>query len=78
MFFLMYFTINRIGDVKDSVLASSAVNRVFEPRSGQTKAMKLICVASLVNNIVYAVTLDYKYLLGFLPNKNCYSKIVSE
>ena len=42
----MYFTINRIGDVKDSVLASSAVNRGFEPRSGQTKAIKLICVAS--------------------------------
>ena len=43
----MYFTINRIGGViVGGVLASSAVNRVFEPRSGQTKAIKLIYVAS--------------------------------
>ena len=45
----MYFTINRIGDVKDSVLASSAVNRGFAPRSGQTKATKLIFAASPVS-----------------------------
>ena len=29
--------INRIGGVMVSVLASSVVERVFEPRSGQTK-----------------------------------------
>ena len=31
---------NRIGGVRDSVLASSAVDRGFEPRSGQTKEYK--------------------------------------
>ena len=30
-----------------SVLASNAVDRVFEHRSGQTKTITLVCVASL-------------------------------
>ena len=42
----LYFTINCIGGVMVSVLASSAVIRGFEPRSGQTKAIELIFVAS--------------------------------
>ena len=37
---------NRIGGVMVSVLASSAVDRGFEPRSGQTKDYKLVFVAS--------------------------------
>ena len=43
---LLFFQ-NRIGGVMVSVLASSAVDRGFEPRSGQTKdLMKLVFVAS--------------------------------
>ena len=34
-------TINRIGGLLASVLASSAVNRGLEPRSGQTKDYKI-------------------------------------
>ena len=34
-------TINRIGGVLASVLASSAVNRGLEPRSGQAKDYKI-------------------------------------
>ena len=34
--------VNRIGGVMVSVLASSAVNRGFEPRSGQTKDNKIV------------------------------------
>ena len=38
---------NRIGGVMVSVLASSAVDRGFEPRSGQTKNYKIgICCFS--------------------------------
>jgi hypothetical protein len=38
---------NSIGGVMVSVLASSAVDRGFEPKSGQTKDyIKLVCVAS--------------------------------
>ena len=37
------FTRNHIGGVMVSVLASSAVDRGFEPRSGQTKDYK-ICI----------------------------------
>ena len=41
------YCINRIGDVMVSVLASSAVNRGFEPRSGQTKDYRIgICCFS--------------------------------
>jgi hypothetical protein len=39
--------INRIGGVMASVLASSAVDRRFEPRSGQTKNYEIgICCFS--------------------------------
>ena len=41
--------IDRIGGVMVSVIASSAVNRGFEPRSSQAKTMKLVCVASLLS-----------------------------
>ena len=37
---------NRIGGEMVSVLASSAVDRVFEHRSGQTKTIQLVCVDS--------------------------------
>ena len=37
---------NRIGVVMPSVLASSAVDRGFELRSGKTKTIKLVFVAS--------------------------------
>ena len=37
---------NRTGDVMDSMLAVSAVDRGFEPRSGQTKDYKIGIVAS--------------------------------
>ena len=43
---LLHFCINRIGGIMVSVLASSAASRRFEPRSVQTKAIKLIFVAS--------------------------------
>ena len=36
----------RIGGVMVSDLASSAVNRVFDPRSGHNKTMQLVLVAS--------------------------------
>ena len=41
LFFILYFNLNRIGGVMVSVLASSAVDRGFEPRSGQTKDYKI-------------------------------------
>jgi hypothetical protein len=40
---------NRIGGVMFSVLASSAVDRGFKPRSGQTKELELAFVASLLS-----------------------------
>ena len=42
----LLFLLNRIGDVMVSVLASSAVECGFEPRSGQTKDYKIGIVAS--------------------------------
>ena len=45
--FMLEFEYNCIGGVMVTVLASSAVDRVFEPRSGQTKDYKLgICFFS--------------------------------
>ena len=40
------FISNRIGGIMVSVLASSAVDRGFEPRMGQTKDYKIGIVAS--------------------------------
>ena len=37
---------NRIGGVMDSVLASSEVDRGFEPSQVKPKTMKSVCVAS--------------------------------
>ena len=46
--FILLNAIHYIGDVMVSVLASSAVDRGFEPRSGQTKDYKLgICCFSV-------------------------------
>jgi hypothetical protein len=43
----MLIFVNRIGSVMVSVLALSAVDRGFEPRSGQTKDYKIgICCTS--------------------------------
>jgi hypothetical protein len=45
--FFYHSSRNRIGDVVVSVLAMSAVDRGFEPRSGQTKEYKIgICCFS--------------------------------
>ena len=42
-------TWNLIGDVMVSVLASSVIDRGFEPRSGQTKDYKIgICCLSTI------------------------------
>jgi hypothetical protein len=42
-----HLSVNRIGDVMVSVLASSVVDRGFEPRSGQTKDYQIgICCFS--------------------------------
>ena len=41
-----YSELNRIGGVMISVLASSAVDRGFEPRSVKPKTMNLVFVAS--------------------------------
>jgi hypothetical protein len=42
--FTLFLLLDRIGGVVVSVLVSSAVNHVFEPRSGQTKHNKIgIC-----------------------------------
>jgi hypothetical protein len=44
---MIYYSRNRIGGVMVSVLISSAVDRRFEPRSGQTKDYKIgICCFS--------------------------------
>ena len=40
---------NRIGGVVVSVVVSSAIDRGFEPRSGQNKTIKLVFVASLLS-----------------------------
>jgi hypothetical protein len=40
--------------------------------------MPIVHISGMIILIVYAVILEYKYLLGFLQLKNCYSKIVSE
>jgi hypothetical protein len=43
---VIFSFVNRISGVMVRVLASSAVDRGFEPRSGQTKDYKLVFVAS--------------------------------
>jgi hypothetical protein len=44
----IFFSWNRIGDVMVSMLTSSAVDRGFEPWSGQTKDLKIgICCFSI-------------------------------
>ena len=53
---------NRIGDVMVSVLASSAVDHGFEPRSGQTKDYKVVFVASL--NKFWITFLSYAEFWG--------------
>ena len=50
MYFLLVFhvlswLVNRIGGVMVNVFASSVVDRVFEPRSGQPKTIQFVCVA---------------------------------
>ena len=44
-----YMDKNRIGGVIINVFASNAVDREFDPGSGQTKDYKLIVVASLLS-----------------------------
>jgi hypothetical protein len=45
-FYVYRYFQNRIGGVIVSVLASSAVDRGFEPRSDQTKDYKIVIVVS--------------------------------
>ena len=57
---------NRIGDVMVSVLASSAVDRGFEPRSGQTKDYKIgICCFSAKHT---ALRIKSKHWLAWNEN----------
>jgi hypothetical protein len=50
---------NRIGGVMVSGLASSAVDREFEPRSGQTKDYKIgICCISAINTALRRMSKD--------------------
>ena len=47
---IIVYRANRIGEVMVSVLVSSAVDRGFEPRSGQTKDYKIgICCFSAMH-----------------------------
>jgi hypothetical protein len=51
---------NRIGGVMVSVLASSAVDRGFEPRSGQTKDYKIgICCFSAKHEALRSKSKDW-------------------
>ena len=45
-FYYLYLAYNCIGSVMDSVFASSAVDRGFEPQSSQTKDYEIVIVAS--------------------------------
>ena len=45
----MYCTVNCIGGVMVSVLATSAVGHGFKPLSGQTKGYEIVFVASLLS-----------------------------
>ena len=52
--------LNRISGVMASVLASSAVDRVFEPRSGQTKDYKIdICHFSAKHAALWRKSKDW-------------------
>ena len=44
--YFLYSATDRIGVAMDSVLVSSAIDRVFEPRSGQTKDYKVVFISS--------------------------------
>jgi hypothetical protein len=67
---LIQYNRNRIGGVIVSVLFSSAVDRGFEPRWGQTKAYKIgICCFSAKDT---AIRRKYKYWLTL--NQNNVSK----
>jgi hypothetical protein len=61
-----HLSVNRIGDVMVSVLASSVVDRGFEPRSGQTKDYQIgICCFSAKH-----ATLRYFILITCTNNIN--------
>ena len=54
------FSFHRIGCVMVSVLASSAVDRVFEPRSGQTKDYDIgICYFSAKHAVLSRTRKDW-------------------
>ena len=58
-----FFSINRIGRVMVSVLASSAVGRGFEPRSGQSKDNKIgICCFSAKHAAIRRKSTDWMAL----------------
>ena len=63
---LSYSLQNRIGGVMVNVLASSAVDRGFEPRSGQTKDYKIgICCFSAKHTALRRKSKDW---LGWNQN----------
>ena len=49
LYFVCHMDANLIDGVMISVLTSSAVDRGFESRSGQTKDYKIVFVASLLS-----------------------------
>ena len=58
--FILFMLWNHIGGVMVSVLASSAVDRGFEPRSGQTKNYKIsICCFSVKSAAVKKKSKDW-------------------
>ena len=75
---------HRIGGVMVSVLVSSAIDRGFEPRSGQTKDYKLVFVASPLSTQHYGERAKIGWLgirimcpngVTFLPTDCCFSEL---
>ena len=75
---------HRIGGVMVSVLVSSAIDRGFEPRPGQTKDYTLVFVASPISTQHYGERAKIGWLgiiimcpngVTFLPADCCFSKL---
>jgi hypothetical protein len=62
---------NRIGGVMFNVLASSVVDRRFMSRSGQTKTMQLVCVASLLSTQHYIILIPSQLIFALCFNAVC-------
>jgi hypothetical protein len=75
---------HRIGGVMVSVLASSVVDRGFEPRSGKTRTIQLVFVASPLSTQHYGERAKIGWLgtrimclngVTFLPVDCCFSEL---